>query len=208
MGDYEKAIKYERNVSKLQDSLAKANTKRVSTSLDHIVKNKEEIYSEKVSVLTKIIIAVLILIAIISLFLIIYKRDLKKKSQLLSKKDNVLNLKEEETQELKLKVNESFEEVIHLAKTNIPEFWGRFQEVYPEFRSRLLARNPELKPSELILSAYIYLGFTAKDIADYTFKAVKTINNNKYNLRKRLDIPTNYDLTIWMRDYLNASNYG
>lgn len=202
LNDYEKTIKYERQFSRLQDSITKINNANVNNSVDHIVKNKEEIHAEKESVLKWIIIIVLILITIIILFLIVNRKENQKKSKLLTEKDNVLHQKEEETQELKLKVNESFEEVIQLAKSNSPEFWGRFQEVYPEFRTKLLSVNPDLKPSELTLSAYIYLGFATKDIADYTFKAVKTIKNNKYNLRKRLDIPTKDDFTIWMRDFI------
>lgn len=202
LNNYEKTIKYERKFSKLQDSITKANNENVHNSVDHIVKHKEEIHADKESVLKWIIIIALILVGIVVLFLIIYRKENHKKTKLLTEKENVLYQKEEETQELKLKVNESFDEVIQLAKTNSPEFWGRFQEVYPNFRNQILSLNPELKPSELILCAYIYLGFTTKDIADYTFKAVKTIKNNKYNLRKRLSIPTENDFTIWMRDFI------
>lgn len=200
LGDYESTIKYERSFSKLQDSITKATTATLNDSVDHIVKNKEEIHEEKESVLQTVIFIIVILVAIIVMFLIINRRENQKKSKLLTEKENVLHQKEEETQELKQKVNESFDEVIYLAKTNSPEFWGRFQEVYPEFNNKLLSLNPDLKPSELIFCAYIYLGFSTKDIAEYTFKAVKTIKNNKYNLRKRLEVPTKDDFTIWIRN--------
>ncbi|MET3538448.1 hypothetical protein [Chryseobacterium limigenitum] len=38
-----------------------------------------------------------------------------------------------EAKELKLKINESFEEVVQLAKDNSPEFFIRFQEVIQKF---------------------------------------------------------------------------
>ena len=200
LGDLEATVKYERRFSKLQDSIEKAKSKIVSNTIDHIVREKEQNIATRLSNFQKVMIVAVIIALCIILFLGFRMRanHLQKK-----KSKEVLQQKEVETQALKLKVNDSFEEVIQLAKTNSPEFWGRFQEVYPEFRNRLLSVNPDLKPSELILSAYIYLGFTTKDIADYTFKAVKTIKNNKYNLRKRLEIPTKDDFTIWMRNVVN-----
>ncbi len=148
------------------------------------------------------ILAGLMLAAALLLFFLSGKR--KKEKKLLQQKQDMILIKEEENQQLQQKVNDSFNDVIQLAKTNSPEFWARFQEVYPYFRNRMLAVNPDLKQTELILCAYIYLGFTAKDIADYTFKALKTIKNNKYNLRKRLDIPTKDDLVIWIRNQVDA----
>ncbi|RKS95860.1 helix-turn-helix transcriptional regulator [Chryseobacterium defluvii] len=94
---------------------------------------------------------------------------------------------------------EAFDEIIQLAKNNSPEFWAHFQEKYPTFRKKLIEINANLKVSEIILCAYIYLGFNTKDIAEYTFKAVQTIKNNKYNLRKRLNIPPKDDTTLWLR---------
>lgn len=97
------------------------------------------------------------------------------------------------------KEDKDFEEIIRLAKENSPEFWGYFQEKYPDFRKNMLYINPDLKVSELVLCAYIYLGFNTKDIAEYTFKAVQTVKNNKYNLRKRLSVPAKHNFILWMR---------
>ena len=184
--------------SRINDSLSLEHRKIQDTPVKHILREKEmEVAEEQKNYLLGIFITVLLIVTCICFVL----RKMAKSNR--KEKQAILSQVEAQTQELKLKVNESFEEVIHLAKTNSPEFWGRFQEVYPEFRGKLLAINPDLKPSELILCAYIYLGFTAKDIAEYTFKAVKTITNNKYNLRKRLNILSKDDFIIWMRDVMN-----
>jgi DNA-binding NarL/FixJ family response regulator len=100
------------------------------------------------------------------------------------------------------KTSEAFDGIMYLAKNNSPEFWGHFQEKYPDFQKKLLEINSNLKVSELILSAYIYLGFNTKDIAEYTFKAVQTVKNNKYNLRKRLSVPAKDDMVVWFRNNL------
>ena len=96
--------------------------------------------------------------------------------------------------------NKRFEETVRLAKENSPEFWAHFQEKYPDFRKSMLHINPNLKVSELVLCGYIYLGFNTKDIAEYTFKAVQTVKNNKYNLRKRLSVPPKHNFILWMRE--------
>ena len=117
----------------------------------------------------------------------------------ISKKRNLLSKKEEETQELKQKLNYSFEEIIKLAKENHPNFYTRFQEVYPDFQRKILAINPSLQNSELVLLAYIYLNFETKEIADYTYKSPKTIQNRKHLLRKKLNISSSEDFYVWLK---------
>ncbi len=92
-----------------------------------------------------------------------------------------------------------------LAKDNRSEFWAHFQEKYPDFSRKLLEVCPGLKTTELILCAYIYLGFNTKDIAEYTFKAVQTVKNNKYNLRKKLSITAKEDMVVWLRTIVGVN---
>lgn len=183
--------------SKINDSLSFVQKKIQDIPIKHILREKEVEVKEKEK---NYLYLVIILFSIIVLIVYLIFKRISKSNKI--EKEELISENEAKTKELKLKVNESFDEVIHLAKTNSPEFWARFQEVYPHFRKKMLSINSDLKPSELILSAYIYLGFTTKDIADYTFKAVKTISNNKYNLRKRLDIPTKDDFVIWIRNQI------
>ena len=117
----------------------------------------------------------------------------------LQEKDEIITQKGVETKELQQKVNDSYTEVIELAKNHDPSFYFRFQEVYPDFQKKLLEYSPGLRTSELILCAYTFLGFTVKDIAMYTFKSVNTVRNRKQNLRKKFNIPTEQDMGIWLR---------
>lgn len=93
----------------------------------------------------------------------------------------------------------SYDELIELGKSNSPQFWIRFQEVYPEYTEKMLSVNSSLRATELTLSAYVFLGFTSKEIAGYTFKSLKTVDNNRSNLRKKIDIPKEMDLSVWLR---------
>ena len=200
MGDEKKEKEYLEKYSKISDSMEVIKKKNQEIPLKKLVKENNEA-GEK----SKNKLYVLFLIAAV-VFFGIWLFTRKKHLEETKEKETIIKEKEEETKELKLKVNEAFDEVVQLAKDNSPEFLTRFQEVYPDFRSKILSLNPDLKPSELILSAYIYLGFTTKDIAEFTFKAPVTIKNNKYNLRKRLEVQEKKDLTIWLRNYIDEEN--
>lgn len=184
----------------LNDSMNAIQKQTLDTSVVQFLEEQEK--ENTVSTQKRFYYTMVGLLTISLLFILLithyYKKN-KRKSILIEEKILVIEQKEEETEVLKQKVNESFEEIIQLAKENSPEFWGRFQEIYPEFSKKVLEINPHLKTSELTLCAYIYLGFNTKDIAEYTFKAVQTIKNNKYNLRKRLKVPTQEDIMIWIR---------
>lgn len=142
-----------------------------------------------------LIIIVLIIILLLSYFILrrISKSNREEKLEIISKN-------EIQTQELKLKINESFEEVIQLAKDNSVKFFTRFKEVYPEFIAQLLKIDPKFRVSELTLLAYFYLGFNSKDIATYTFKSVNTVRSRKYNLRKKLGILPEENMELWLKN--------
>ncbi|WP_449398264.1 hypothetical protein [Chryseobacterium wanjuense] len=100
------------------------------------------------------------------------------------KKNKILNVKEQETKVLTQKLNVAFEEVIQLAKNNDPEFLARFQEVYPNFFPKLLQIEPQLQNSELKFCALLFLNFSTKDIASYTFVQPQSIQIRKNRLEK------------------------
>ncbi|WP_326982345.1 hypothetical protein VUJ46_19505 [Chryseobacterium sp. MYb264] len=187
------------------------NDRRNAKNMDYIVKaivedqQKENDKKHRSSYLwmTLILISVVLSLTIVSLFL---RKKLRHKNTVitevthsLNKKDEIITQKNVEAKELKLKVNDSYNEVTELAKKNDPTFYSRFCEVYPEFQKILTKHFPGLRTSELILCAYIFLGFSTKDVAEYTFKSVNTIRNRKQNLRKKFNIPTNQDMGIWLR---------
>ncbi|MDR6372095.1 DNA-binding CsgD family transcriptional regulator [Chryseobacterium bernardetii] len=99
-------------------------------------------------------------------------------------------------------VDESaFKELIQLAKENNPEFLTRFNESYPRFSEELL-KDSLLKISEIRFCAYLYLNFSTKEIAEYTFTSVRTVQTKKYNLRKKLNIPGDMDIYVWFSKLL------
>src|SRR5690606_7271023 len=108
--------------------------------------------------------------------------------------------KQEETSVLKKQLNSAFEEIIELAKSNSPNFLTRFREVYPEFFEALLEIEPDLSNSELQLAAYLKLDFSTKVISDYNFVSVRTVQNRRYRLRKKLNLDAKINLNVWLQN--------
>lgn len=208
-GNLEEA-KYYQNLylqthKKLDDKMKKERDFVLSEAMKE-EKIKHNLEVKKTQRTTFIIISLMVLIAV---FIIIYLLK-KSKSKNLESIEIAQKLikenekREQETHKLKQQINEAFDEIIQLAKDNNPSFYTRFQEVYPKFQSKMLQLNENLKPSELTFAAYIYLGFTTKEIADYTFKAIKTIENNRYNFRKKINLSPEKDLQVWLRNYIDT----
>lgn len=103
-----------------------------------------------------------------------------------------------EAEDLAIKMNDNKqEEIIELGKKNDPEFLNRFKEVYPEFIEQLLAINPGLESSELAFCAMLKLHFTSKEIAAYTLVQHRSVQQKKYRIRKKLNIPSETDIYLF-----------
>ncbi|SFN37588.1 regulatory protein, luxR family [Chryseobacterium oleae] len=94
--------------------------------------------------------------------------------------------------------NNLFEQVIMLAKENNSEFLTRFNDYCPGFSEKL--GEAGLKSSEIRFCAYLYLNFSTKDIAEYTYTSVRTVQTKKYRLRKKLNIPNDTEIYLWFRN--------
>lgn len=157
--------------------------------------------------------ALLFIFAVCLLLSIIYFyfKNVRKKSaeyenqseQLLSENDMLSKEKNKVSRELYHQQHSSLDELIHLAKTNDSAFLARFEEVFPHFVTNLLGINSTLVRSELRFCALLYFNFSIKDIAEYTFTAPKTVQNRKNRIRKRLDIPLEENISLWMQKMVN-----
>ncbi|AZB07751.1 hypothetical protein EG344_02255 [Chryseobacterium sp. G0162] len=103
-----------------------------------------------------------------------------------------------EAENLKIRINDNRqEEIMEMAKRNDPEFLSCFKEVYPGYIDQLLAINPNLENSELIFCAMLKLHFSSKEIANYTLVQHRTIQQKKYRIRKKMNIPTETDIYVF-----------
>ncbi|WP_407508836.1 lysozyme family protein [Elizabethkingia anophelis] len=92
-----------------------------------------------------------------------------------------------------------YDKLILLAKRNDNSFLVNFQEVYPDFITNLLSINPDLESTELAFCALLKLNFSSREIANYTFIQIASVQQRKRRLRKRLNIPVDVDVY----DFLN-----
>ncbi|ALR29141.1 hypothetical protein ATE47_00670 [Chryseobacterium sp. IHB B 17019] len=211
LGNTEKSNEYKKIYLDLQNNLQSKRSANVDHALKIILKDKEEEHKKtENNKYIWIIGGILLLIIIFIVVFNILRKNLKHKETLITEVHSTLQEKEEiisqktvETEELQLKVNDAYNEVIELAKKNDPSFYFRFQEVYPDFQKELLEYSPGLRTSELILCAYTFLGFNVKEIADYTFKSVNTVRNRKQSLRKKFGLSGEQDMGIWLRNLID-----
>ncbi|WP_047432857.1 tetratricopeptide repeat protein [Chryseobacterium indologenes] len=204
-GNISTSKEYDQKALLLASRLNLENKQSIEYISNEILKDKIKKASEKnhtVLIVFSIFFFV-ILLGVTVVYLRTYKRNKKLISetvQTLLQKENALLMKEKETEILQQKLGGSFFEVVQLAKENSPEFFTRFNEVYPEFRNKLLEISPRSKTSELTFCAYLFLNFSTKDIAEFTFTSPRTVQTRKYNIRKKFNIPTDEDLYIWIQN--------
>lgn len=189
-GDKKRTQEYCEKYESLSDSLRKNKENSIESTVKELIQHKEKKSTSKIRFLVYYICAGVLVVIALLLFIIIKIRKERKK----------LAEKEKETKILSQKLNIAFDEVVQLAKNNDSEFLTRFVEVYPDFFPRLLQIEPQMKNSELKFCALLFLNFSSKDIATYTFVQPQSIQIRKNRLRKKLNIPSNEDIYIWMKN--------
>lgn len=72
-----------------------------------------------------------------------------------------------------------------------------FDEMFPGFSKKLLEINPQIVQSEIEFCSLLKLKISTKDIARYKYITPKTVQNKKYLIRKKLNIPKEIDIYQW-----------
>ncbi|WP_396022226.1 helix-turn-helix transcriptional regulator [Chryseobacterium suipulveris] len=60
--------------------------------------------------------------------------------------------------------------------------------------------DPKLSISELQFCALLKLNFASKEIANNTFTSIRTVQNKKYRIRSKLNIPNETDTYVLFND--------
>lgn len=181
------------------------STKRLENYNKNIQKTVEFILKEKIkkqSIAYKrsltITVSIILFIFISSIFAYRKHVDIKKH------KDRIIEEHKEQTVILTRNIEKNkFNELIKLAKANNSHFLILFEELYPQFISKLKVLDPKIRNSELSFCAMAYLNFSTKDIAEYTFVTVRAVEKRKSRLRKKYNIPTDEDFNRWMKNLEN-----
>ena len=182
-----------------------------SKELYDIIRKKEKIETDKIS--KKIIdhektkwyenlyfiIAGLVIFFLVKLYFTIkiFRRYKKEKQHRKTTKDNLLE-KELVVNELESKINDSFSELLELAKANDSSFLSRFKEIYSDFYIKLTEKYPDMTSGQVKFCALLKLNFSTKEIAQCSHISVRSVEMKKSRLRKQLNIPSEVDLNNWM----------
>lgn len=78
------------------------------------------------------------------------------------------------------------------------DFESKLDISFSTFYNKLKDAAPNLSPSELIVCALIKLNYTSKDIALLTNRSVRTIENSRSQIRKKLQLKSNENLQIFI----------
>ena len=105
--------------------------------------------------------------------------------------DHVENLK------LINKVNRVVKNILK-SETVYTQFEAQFQEVYPEFFKILVTKHGKLTSTDIQLCCYIKMNQTSKIIAQLTGVSVRTVEGQKYRLKKKFLLDKDLDLVTYI----------
>jgi hypothetical protein len=189
------AEKYLSEYNAINDSLKNVpeeNTSVQTASMgeDTLVKNVDDDFNR-----TIIFTAVFVLLLIVILVHIYgkFQKEKANNARLLAEVQDTANMFV-----LLQKDEAHLKKMLYLASTNDPSFLMIFKETYPDFYKKLNKINSGLIAGEQKLCAFLKLDLSTKEIAQYTNSSIRAVEAKKYRLRKKLSIPSEEDINVWM----------
>lgn len=130
---------------------------------------------------------------------------------LIQKNEILLKIKEE-LQALRTTPQANFsgrhyQKITHLIDTHISSdhdwqvFEMNFSQVHEPFFKKLKTAFPNLTPGDLKLAAYLKMNLSSKEIAPLLNISIRSVENKRYRLRKKLQLDEEVNLTEFMLGY-------
>ena len=121
---------------------------------------------------------------------------------LITRKNKTLARQEQESQKYLATFSENqarhnYSQLLQMLEQRDPAFMNYFDEMFPGFSKKLLEINPQIVQSEIEFCSLLKLKISTKDIARYKYITSKTVQNKKYLIRKKLNIPKEIDIYQW-----------
>ncbi|UXX78575.1 hypothetical protein N7E81_14535 [Reichenbachiella carrageenanivorans] len=89
------------------------------------------------------------------------------------------------------------------SKMRLEEDWKmfkiRFEKTNPKFFQKLLSKTPDLTENELRFASLLVLNLSTDQICQLLHHSKRTVQTSKYRLKKRLQLPTDLDLTSYLQ---------
>lgn len=80
------------------------------------------------------------------------------------------------------------------------QFAQQFDQVHIDFHQRLTERFPDLTKNDVKLCSYLRMGLSTKEIASLMFVTVRAVEVSRSRLRKRLNLPPDVKLTVFIQN--------
>lgn len=74
----------------------------------------------------------------------------------------------------------------------------RLDKFYNLFISRLREKHPDLSLSEIKVATYVRMNLTSKEIAEFMHKTTRAVENDRYRLRKKINLDSNQSLKEYL----------
>lgn len=171
-----------------KDSLKLTITESQNKSLHKLLTEKEQNKNATLLYVFSIIIFVLL----IFIYWIIWKNKLLARQE----KASLEYLKTVSSNQTR----QNYTQLLKMLEDGEPAFMNYFDETFPDFSKRLLEINPLIIQSEIEFCTLLKLKIPTKDIARYKFITPKTVQNKKYLIRKKLNIPKDVDIYQWFNN--------
>ncbi|HRP89427.1 MAG TPA: LuxR C-terminal-related transcriptional regulator [Edaphocola sp.] len=191
-GNKVKEIEYKQKYKLINDSLQSSSIKAIDLFLAKAIK---EIDTYKISKQPSYKLYILMSSVAIVILLILYYLYSK-----IKKNSDFPSLENPDSESNDIRSDERLKEIVALAKANDSEFLVRFNEFNPEFSQKLYAINQSLSVANITFCAYLWLGFSSKEIAQYTFVQHRSVQTQKNRIRRKLNIDSETDLYKFFRE--------
>jgi len=121
------------------------------------------------------------------------------------RKNRILSRQEKISQQYLEKLPESpksedYSKLLKALKEKDPAFMFYFEEMFPDFSSKLLQINLKMSDYDIEFCALLKIKIPTKDIAKYKFIEPATVRNKKYLIKKKLNIPNDVDIYQWFEE--------
>lgn len=94
-----------------------------------------------------------------------------------------------------------YSKLLEMFKKNDLAYITYFNEFFPNFSQKLIQINPALTQNEIEFCSYMKLKIPTKNIVRYKNLAHRTVQNKKYIIRKKLNIPAETDIYYWFESF-------
>jgi DNA-binding CsgD family transcriptional regulator len=83
--------------------------------------------------------------------------------------------------------------------------WNEFEEIFNQlhdnFMQRLKSSYPELTPRDMRLCAYLRMNFNTKEFAPLLGISVRGVEDTRYSIRKKLQLPSDTNITEFILNF-------